>query len=97
MKRWYAERKEMQQKMRDCADNEIEKEYWDKGIKYISVEIKLTIVCFDLKFNLGNIFSPTSGNTPKNTQSDLSITSWLFFAIVTYVLMTSFLASYGCN
>jgi len=30
LKRWYAERKEMQQKMRDCGDNEIEKEYWDK-------------------------------------------------------------------
>ena len=30
LKRWYAERKEMQQKMRDCGDNEIEREYWDK-------------------------------------------------------------------
>ena len=30
LKRWYAERKEMQKKMRECGDNEIEKEYWDK-------------------------------------------------------------------
>jgi DNA polymerase elongation subunit (family B) len=30
LKRWYAERQEMQQKMRDCGDNEIEREYWDK-------------------------------------------------------------------
>ena len=30
LKRWYAERKEMQKKMRDCGDNEIEKAYWDK-------------------------------------------------------------------
>ena len=30
LKRWYAERQEMQQKMRECGDNEIEREYWDK-------------------------------------------------------------------
>jgi DNA polymerase elongation subunit (family B) len=30
LKRWYAERKEMQRKMHDAGDNEIEKEYWDK-------------------------------------------------------------------
>jgi len=30
LKRWYAERQEMQRKMNDCGDNEIEKEYWDK-------------------------------------------------------------------
>jgi len=30
LKRWYAERKEMQKKMRDCGDNEIEREFWDK-------------------------------------------------------------------
>ena len=30
LKRWYAERKEMQRKMADCGDNEIEREYWDK-------------------------------------------------------------------
>tara|TARA_Y100001963_G_scaffold123597_1_gene173733 strand:+ start:30 stop:2291 length:2262 start_codon:yes stop_codon:yes gene_type:complete len=30
LRRWYAERQEMQQKMRDCGENEIEKEYWDK-------------------------------------------------------------------
>jgi len=30
LKRWYAERKEMQKKMRECGDNEIEREYWDK-------------------------------------------------------------------
>jgi len=30
LKRWYAERKEMQRKMRECGDNEIEKEFWDK-------------------------------------------------------------------
>jgi DNA polymerase elongation subunit (family B) len=30
LKRWYAERKEMQKKMRECEDNEIEREFWDK-------------------------------------------------------------------
>jgi hypothetical protein len=30
LKRWYAERKEMQRKMMESGDNEIEKEYWDK-------------------------------------------------------------------
>jgi DNA polymerase elongation subunit (family B) len=30
LKRWYAERKDMQKKMRDCGDNEIEREFWDK-------------------------------------------------------------------
>jgi DNA polymerase elongation subunit (family B) len=30
LKRWYAERKEMQRKMHECGDNEIEKEFWDK-------------------------------------------------------------------
>jgi DNA polymerase elongation subunit (family B) len=30
LKRWYAERKEMQKKMYDSADNEIEREFWDK-------------------------------------------------------------------
>jgi len=30
LKRWYAERKEMQTKMSECGDNEIEKEFWDK-------------------------------------------------------------------
>jgi DNA polymerase elongation subunit (family B) len=30
LKRWYAERKEMQKKMYDCGDNEIEREFWDK-------------------------------------------------------------------
>ena len=30
LKRWYAERKEMQRKMHDSGDNEIEREYWDK-------------------------------------------------------------------
>jgi DNA polymerase elongation subunit (family B) len=30
LKRWYAERQEMQRKMNACGDNEIEKEYWDK-------------------------------------------------------------------
>ena len=30
LKRWYAERKEMQAKMRNCGDNEIEREFWDK-------------------------------------------------------------------
>ena len=30
LKRWYAERKEMQKKMVECGDNEIEREFWDK-------------------------------------------------------------------
>jgi len=30
LKRWYAERKDMQKKMYDAGDNEIEREYWDK-------------------------------------------------------------------
>ena len=30
LKRWYAERKEMQKKMQECGDNEIEREFWDK-------------------------------------------------------------------
>ena len=30
LKRWYAERKEMQKKMHDSGDNDIEREYWDK-------------------------------------------------------------------
>ena len=30
LKRWYAERKEMQRKMHDAGNNEIEREYWDK-------------------------------------------------------------------
>jgi DNA polymerase elongation subunit (family B) len=30
LKRWYAERKDMQKKMRECGDNEIEREFWDK-------------------------------------------------------------------
>jgi len=30
LKRWYAERKEMQKKMQECNDNEIEREFWDK-------------------------------------------------------------------
>ena len=30
LKRWYEERQDMQRKMRDCGDNEIEREYWDK-------------------------------------------------------------------
>ena len=30
LKRWYEERQEMQRKMRECGDNEIEREYWDK-------------------------------------------------------------------
>ena len=30
LKRWYAERQEMQKKMQDCGDNEIEREFWDK-------------------------------------------------------------------
>ena len=30
LKRWYAERKEMQKKMYECGDNEIEREFWDK-------------------------------------------------------------------
>ena len=30
LKRWYAERQEMQRKMADCGDNEIERAYWDK-------------------------------------------------------------------
>ena len=30
LKRWYAERKEMQRKMHESGDNEIEREYWDK-------------------------------------------------------------------
>jgi DNA polymerase elongation subunit (family B) len=30
LKRWYAERQEMQKKMSECGDNEIEREYWDK-------------------------------------------------------------------
>ena len=33
LKRWYAERKDMQAKLKDCisAGNKIEEEYWDKG------------------------------------------------------------------
>ena len=30
LKRWYAERKEMQKKMAECGDNDIEREFWDK-------------------------------------------------------------------
>jgi DNA polymerase elongation subunit (family B) len=30
LKRWYAERKEMQRKMQECGENEIEREFWDK-------------------------------------------------------------------
>ena len=30
LKRWYAERKEMQKKMHECGDNEIGREFWDK-------------------------------------------------------------------
>ena len=30
LKRWYAERKEMQRKMNEAGDNEIEREFWDK-------------------------------------------------------------------
>ena len=30
LKRWYAERQEMQKKMSECGDNEIEREFWDK-------------------------------------------------------------------
>jgi DNA polymerase elongation subunit (family B) len=30
LKRWYAERKEMQRKMHDAGDNDIEREFWDK-------------------------------------------------------------------
>ena len=30
LKRWYAERQEMQRKMHDAGDNEIERAYWDK-------------------------------------------------------------------
>jgi len=30
LKRWYAERKEMQKKMYECGDNDIEREFWDK-------------------------------------------------------------------
>ena len=30
LKRWYAERQEMQQKMIECGDNNIEREFWDK-------------------------------------------------------------------
>ena len=30
LKRWYAERTEMQKKMYECGDNEIEREFWDK-------------------------------------------------------------------
>ena len=30
LKRWYAERQEMQRKMSECGENEIEREYWDK-------------------------------------------------------------------
>ncbi len=30
LKRWYAERKEMQRKMHESGENEIEREYWDK-------------------------------------------------------------------
>ena len=30
LKKWYAERQEMQRKMAACGDNEIEREYWDK-------------------------------------------------------------------
>jgi DNA polymerase elongation subunit (family B) len=30
LKRWYAERQDMQKKMRECGNNEIEREYWDK-------------------------------------------------------------------
>ena len=30
LKRWYAERKDMQTKMSECGENEIEKEFWDK-------------------------------------------------------------------
>jgi DNA polymerase elongation subunit (family B) len=30
LKRWYAERKDMQKKMHECGDNEIEREFWDK-------------------------------------------------------------------
>jgi DNA polymerase elongation subunit (family B) len=30
LKRWYAERKEMQKKMHDAGSNDIEREYWDK-------------------------------------------------------------------
>ena len=30
LKRWYSERQEMQRKMHDCGDNDIEREFWDK-------------------------------------------------------------------
>jgi hypothetical protein len=30
LKRWYAERKDMQKRMSDCGDNAIEREFWDK-------------------------------------------------------------------
>ena len=30
LKKWYAERQEMQKKMHECGDNEIERAYWDK-------------------------------------------------------------------
>ena len=49
------------------------------------VDIKLIIFWLDLNFNLGIILSPTFGVIAKKTQLDLSITSWLVFAIETFL------------
>jgi DNA polymerase elongation subunit (family B) len=45
LKRWYAERKEMQKKMQECGDNEIEREFWDKRqlVKKINLN---TVWCY---------------------------------------------------
>ena len=45
----------------------------------VIVDIKLITIWLDLKFKSFIIFWPTSGVTDKNTQLELSITSWLFF------------------
>ena len=39
----------------------------------VIVDIKLIMVCFDLKLKFLIIFSPTEGVTDKKTQSELSI------------------------
>ena len=48
LKRWYAERKEMQRKMADCGDNEIEREYWDKRqlVKKINLNSLLILILY---------------------------------------------------
>ena len=76
LKRWYAERQEMQRKMNDCGDNEIEREYWDKSqrVKKIILTCKILSKKIDDGLTPRHFFTVHNGNGNKSNAYKRSLT-----------------------